>query len=116
MMKRFEIIKNSESNTGYDIPDKEYKGMKDGLCYGWQYEVKDAEGQYHYTSVSWEEMSPEDYAYMHVTDDGRSWLIDSCPAGYEFTGRVVFRGYAKSYYDPDERDWYVVEVDEKEVV
>ena len=116
MVKRFEIIKNSESHTGYQIPDKEFKGMKDGLCCGWQYEIKDAEGNYHYTSVSWEEVTPEEYANKWQTDDGRSWLLDMYPAGCDFTGRVIFRGYAESYYDSDERDWYVVEVDEKEVV
>ena len=114
-MQKFEIIKNSESHTGYDIPDNEFKGMKEGLCCGWQYEFKDAEGKYHYSSVSWEEVTPEEYANKWQGYDGRSWLYDLLPSDFEMTGRVVFRGYARSYYDPDERDWYVVRVDDKEV-
>ena len=114
-MKNFTIIKNSESKTGYQIEDKEFKGLIPGLCCGWQYEYSNDKGEITYSSVSWEEESPEDYAYRWL-DNGRSWLESSLGCGFgetdwRFTGRVIFRGYAESFYDPEERDWYVKEVD-----
>ena len=109
----FTIIKNSESHTGYQIEDVEYHGMIPGLCCGWQYEYIDAAGQYHYSSVAWEEQSPEDYANMWQGYRG-SWLYDLLPDDYEFTGRVVFRGYAEEYYDFEERETFVREVDMSE--
>lgn len=107
---KFEIIKNSESHTGYQIEDQEFKGLIPGLCCGWQYEFIDATGQYHYSSVSWEEESAEDYADRWQGYDGRSWLYDLLPSDYQMTGRVIFRGYAESYYDSEVRDWCVKQV------
>ena len=107
----FTIIKNSESYTGYEIADKEFKGIIAGLCCGWQFEYKDANGAYHYSSVSYEEVMPEEYAYRWEGYRG-SWLLDMLPEDYEFTGRVIFRGYAESYYDAEERDWFVKQVED----
>ena len=107
----YEIIKNSESHTGYNIPDVEFLGMKAGLGCGWQYEFE-KDGEYAYSSVCWEEETAEDYANRWHTENGTPWLFDVfVDKGYRFTGRVVFRGYAESYYDAEEREWFVREVE-----
>ena len=106
----FEIIKNSESYTGYDIEDKQFRGLIPGLCCGWQYEFIDGNGKYHYSSVSYEQESAEDYAYRWSGYRG-SWLYDLLPDDYKLTGRVIFRGYAEEYYDAEERETFVREVD-----
>ena len=110
----FEIIMNSESNTGYDIEDKKYFGLIPGLCCGWQYEYIDAKGEYHYSSVAYMEESAEDYADKWTGYRG-SWLLDMLPDDYKFSGRVIFRGYAESYYDYDEHESYVEEVDDEKL-
>lgn len=114
---KYEIIKNSESFSGYDIPDDEWVGEIHGLVNGWSFEVKNAKGEYDYLSVSWEHGLPEDYANMFVTENGESWLFE-IPRwnGWEPTGRVVFRGYAKEYYDADEHEWFVERVDPRKAV
>lgn len=107
-MKAFEIILNSQSHTGYDIPDVEFKGFFTGLVGGWQWEYVDKDGNYEYSSVSYFYGTPEAYADKWNDVDGTPW-IHSTPKykGYEPTGRVVFRGYAEEYYDSDEHEWFV---------
>lgn len=110
-MRKFEIIKNSESNTGYQIEDKEFKGIIPGVCCGWQYEYIDSEGHIAYSSVTYCDESAEDYAYRWTDDNGRSWLLDGLNRNdYDFTGRVIFRGYGYEYYDAEERDWFIREL------
>lgn len=107
---KYEIIKNSESHTGYNIPDEEWIGEIKGLVNGWQYEYQNAKGEYNYSSVSYVDMMPEEYANLWQTEDGLGleWIHDTARAlGWEPTGRVVFRGYAVELYDPEERDYYV---------
>lgn len=109
---QYTIIKNSESHTGYDIPDKEYKGQIPGLCGGFQYEYINDKGEYEYSSVSYYYETPEEYAGKWHTEDGGEWVHDTPRyKGWEPTGRVVFRGYARDYYDPDEREWFVEDVE-----
>lgn len=110
MKKTFEIIKNSESQTGYQIEDKEFKGMIPGLCCGWQFEVINEDGELAYLSVMFEEETPEEVAYRWM-DGELSWLESGLRCNARFTGRVIFRGYARSEWDPEERDYYVVDVD-----
>lgn len=108
---KFEIIKNSESATGYEEVDKDFKGYIDGLCCGFQFEYGDSKGDLHYSSVVYlENETPEEYAGRWTGYRG-SWLYDMLPNDYEFTGRVVFRGYAESYYCEEVRDWCVREVE-----
>lgn len=109
---KYTIIKNSESHTGYDIPDKEYKGMISGLCCGWQWEYVNDKGEIDYSSVSFTHMTPEEYAGQFKAYDGGDWIHET-PSfnGWKPTGRVVFRGYARDYYDPDEREWFVEDVE-----
>lgn len=113
-MNEFKIIKNSESQTGYNVEDKEFKGYIDGLCCGWQYECTNDKGELKYGSVVWLESYEtfEDYANRWTNDNGKSWLLDMWDEGWDFTGRVIFRGYARSYYDPVDRETYVEPLEE----
>ena len=107
----FEIIKNSESYTGFDIKDDIFIGYIQGLACGWQFEYVNEQGEYAYGGGSYEECTPEEYAYRFTCDDGSPWIAEvPRRKGYELTGRVVFRGYGRLYYDADEREWFVEDV------
>lgn len=82
----YEIIKNSESYTGFNIPDKEYKGQIDGLCCGWSFEFQNDKGEYDYNSVAWYEGTPEEYC--------QTWLQ------YGEEDKVVWSGWSEDI--PDE--------------
>lgn len=112
---KFEIIKNSESHTGYQISDNIYKGQQSGLCSGWQYEFINDDGEYGYGSVVWTENTPEEYAYLWTEDDGTPWIESGVKVGYKLTGRVIFRGYAKEYYDAEDHETYVKEVPDDQI-
>lgn len=106
-MLQFEIIRNSESKTGYNIPDKEYKGQIDGLCCGWQFEFERS-GKIDYNSVNWYHGTPEECAYQYGEED--AFELERMN-GWEPTGRVIFRGYAREYYDVEDREWYIQDVE-----
>ena len=110
----YEIIKLSESFASYrnEVEDKEYIGDIPGVCNGWMFEYRNKDGEYNYSSVSYVHGSADDYANLYHTDDGLEWIHDTARyGGWEPTGRVVFRGYATEYYDPDEREWFVEQYD-----
>ena len=99
---KYTIIKNSESTTGYDIPDEEFTGLRDSLLCGWSFEVINRDGKIGWATVRFVYGMPEDA----VADASYYW--DFC--GIKPTGTVVFRGYYREYYDCEERDWYVEQV------
>lgn len=109
---KFEIIKNSQSETGYKIEDNTYYGIVPGLDCGWQFEIIDNnDGKLHYMSVMWDAATPEDvyksrpWAFEFMTFSGRD---------YKLTGRVIFRGYGEPYWYAEERDWCIKPIsDEK---
>ena len=103
----FEIIKNSESFTGYDVEDKTYIGIIPHLCCAWQFEViKD--GKIGYFGNRYIEGTPE---MCYEEESTYSWgedmfdVFDAKP-----TGRVVFAGYYERHweYDWEYRDEYPV--------
>ena len=99
-MKKFEIIKNSESNTGYDIPDNEFMGQTCNLN-GWQFEYIMPDGSINYSDVKFTNAMPEEYAeddstYMH-------WVMEV--NSIRFSGRVIFRGYYREFYDMFDGKW-----------
>ena len=110
-MMTFEIIKNSESNTGYDIEDKEYKGQISGLCCGWQFEFRNADGKIGYNSVSYHKGTPEEYCQTWLRYGEDALFEMERWNGYEPTGRVIFRGYGREFYDFEERDWCIEPVE-----
>lgn len=109
-MKTYEVIKNSESSTGYDIKDEEYKGVFDGLCCGWQFEFKNDKGELEYNSVCWYEGTPEEYCDTWLRYGEEALFEIERYNGYVPTGRVIFRGYGKEYWDSEDRDWYIKKV------
>lgn len=98
---KFDIIKNSESNTGYAIADCEYMGQTCHLN-GWQFEVANASGEVGYTSVYYTYLEPEAYIKGNSSDYLR-WSIGL--NGFTFTGRVIFRGYFEDYEELWEGKW-----------
>lgn len=110
---KFEVIMNSQSETGYDIPDDTFYGVLPGLLNGWQYEARNVSdkrfpvGKLLYFDVSYQWGMPEtqeEFQTFYATE-----------LGWELTGRVVFRGYAHEDYDSDEHEWYVVDATEDEI-
>ena len=108
--KNFTIIKNSESSTGYNIPDVEFKGLLDGYVCGWQFEYLGDDNKLYYGSCAYEACMPEQYAYRWM-DGELSWLEEFTQHNARLTGRVIFRGYAVTRWDPEEHDEYVVDVE-----
>lgn len=100
--KEFEIIRNSESETGYDIPDDVYIGVIPGLHNGWQFEFT-KNGKIVYGSCHFYHGTPEECAYCYGKDHAFEMeRLNGC----EPTGRVIFRGYYLEKYDIYERDYY----------
>ena len=106
---KFQIIKNSEGCKKWDIPDNEYRGQIEGLCCGWEFEVRKPDGTLDSFSVIHEEADPE------WTWDNNHYSEMCEWHGFEPTGRVVFRGYGKLYWHAEERDWCVQPLTDEEV-
>ena len=109
----YEIIKNSESFSGFNVKDDIYLGVIPGLCCGWMFEFKNAEGKINYNSVSWYEGTPEEYCQTWLKHGEEALFYMERLCGWEPTGRVVFRGYGEEYWcnDPEIRDWCIREID-----
>ena len=99
---KYTIIKNSESTTGYDIPDEVFTGLRDGLLNGWSFEVAKEDGSTGWATVVYDYGMPEDAAERN---SDFWWEFGLRP-----TGTVVFRGYYEEFYDSEEREWYVEQV------
>ena len=98
---KFEIIKNSESFTGFEIADNEYMGQTCNLN-GWSFEMLKASGEVCYSSVYFTTQTPEAYINGSSSEYLR-WCMGL--NGLSFTGRVVFRGYYSEYYDLIDGKW-----------
>ena len=98
---KFEIIKNSESKTGYDIADNEYMGQTCNLN-GWSFELAKADGTICYSEVKYTSMTPEDYLNSRESEYLRMCLHWN---DLTMTGRVVFRGYYEEYEDLFDGKW-----------
>jgi len=107
----YEIIKNSESYAGFNIPDKEYKGQIDGLCCGWSFEFQNDKGEYNYNSTTYYEGTPEEYCQTWLQYGEEALFEIERWNGWIPTGRVVFRGYGKEYYDSNDREYYIEDVE-----
>lgn len=102
-MTTFEIIKNSESSSGWDIEDKVYEGPHDYMVSGFNFEIKGPKGNLEYMSAIYIHCTPDKY----INDLGYDYFDTVRYKGYEPTGRVIFKGYATEYYDPESKDWFV---------
>lgn len=99
---KFNIIANSQSTTGYDIPDEVFTGLRKGLLCGWSLEVVRDDGQTGWADVRYVYGMPEDAAIEAQT----YWDF----MGIKPTGNAVFRGYYDEVYDVEEREWYFTRV------
>lgn len=95
----FEIIKNSESNTGYEVADKRYIGVIPGVLCAWQFEVV-KNGKIGYFSNRYSHGTPEE-CYEEESYYGDMFDAFDCVP----TGRVVFGGYYEGYWDCLEGHW-----------
>lgn len=109
---KYQIIENSEG-AKWDIADVEYFSVIPGYVCGWEFEVANAEGKKSYHSVCYYEGTPEEFmaTWRYGNPDGETNFFETCRwNGFEPTGRVVFRGYGRLYYDPEYRDEFVEDV------
>lgn len=104
---KFEIITVTEYNkdhgTSWKSPMSEYKGEIPDMCIGLTPEVKLID----------DTLDAESTTFVHsideLNDDYWTWHRDDMSYKYEWTGRLVFRGYYSIHYDYEERDEYFVE-------
>ena len=98
---KYTIIKNSESNTGYDIPDCEFHGLDNRYVCGWQFELV-RDGKAGWSDVKFFCGMPEECA----AEQARYWDMIGC----EPTGTVIFRGYFVEEFDYEDRDFCYTQV------
>ena len=96
---KFNIIANSKSTTGYDIPDEVFTGLRNGLLCGWSLEVVRDDGQTGWAEVKYVYGMPEDAA----ADAQWYWDI----MGLKPTGNAVFRGYFDEHYDVEGGEFFL---------
>lgn len=100
-MAHFKIIKNSEG-AKWNIEDREFYGIQNGLLCGWEYELQKCDGSTGFATVHFSDTMP---------DIIEEWLLWSWEErGLKPTGRVVFRGYYEEYYSIEHHDECVREV------
>lgn len=110
----FEYIDISDTNTGWDNNAGKDYGHVPGLVRGFNIEFQHKDtGEITYGSCVWESGNIEDYFQKQVDDWGYLGFVlfeAEKSKGYEPTGRAVFRGYGQEKYDPNERDYYIENV------
>lgn len=77
------------------------KGYKPGLVRGYNVEGINSAGESYWFSSEFIHGNPNEELFdeMHMF-----WYSD---CGYQPTGRICFRGYAREYYDEKERETFV---------
>ena len=109
MSTQFASQKFTEYVNASDIwpmaENHEDKGFRQGLLRGYNVEIKKKDGTTDWMSGCYiEEETPEEY----FLGEFYSFYLDDL--GFELTGRICFRGYAREQYDPDERETFVIPV------
>ena len=104
---KFEIITVDEFNKSHGeswkAPQSEYRGEIIGLCIGVTPEVVLNDGTLDAESTTFI------YNLEELNNDFWTWHRDDMSYKYNWTGRLVFRGYYSSHYDFEERDEYFKE-------
>lgn len=78
-----------------------------GYVRGYNVEVKQKDGTTTWLSAEWIHEEPID----EFNDEFHRWYYRE--HGWKPTGRIAFRGYGIEKYDPQERDFYIVHVEEE---
>ena len=86
----------------------EDRGEKMGLLRGYNVEVR-KDGQVDWLSAEWIYGDPN----VVFNDEFHTWR--TAEHGFEYTGRICFRGYGIEEYDSEERDFYIVEIEDEEI-
>lgn len=76
-------------------------GERPGFVRGYNVEVV-KDGKTDWVSCSWFEGDPN----IYFNDEFHTWL--NAEHGWEYTGRICFRGYGVEMWDPEERDFYII--------
>lgn len=106
---KYQIIFPSQTigDNRLEIADAWYRGLIPGLLCGWCFEFRTASGDIRYGSDEWLSGTAEDFCASHHPD---SLFLAERMRGWEPTGRVVFRGYGREYFDRKYRAWDVQDV------
>lgn len=81
------------------------KGYKSGLVRGYNIEITTSDGKTDWLSCSYIHEDPAEY----FDDEFHRWMY--ADHGWTPTGRICFRGYAREYYDAEERETFVKPVE-----
>lgn len=104
---KFEVITvdqfNKDHGTNWKAPMSEYRGELIGYQMGFTPEVKLKDGTLDAESTTFV------YNAEDLNDDFWTWHREDMSYKYEWTGRLVFRGYYSSHYDFEEREEYFKE-------
>lgn len=85
--------------------DHEDLGWRAGLVRGYNLEIiKD--GKRDWLSAEWIHGEPNE----EFNDGYHTWRTTE--HGFEYTGRICFRGYGYEEYDSEKRDFYIIDCDE----
>lgn len=82
--------------------NQEYKGVVPGYACGYNFEVT-KNGKTDFASCTFEYDTPD--GLMSGDSSYNNFLFDM---GCNTTGRVIFRGYFREEYDPDEHENYFI--------
>lgn len=111
---QFEMISvsqfNKEHGKNWDAPAVDYRGEIPGLCIGVTPEIKLKDGTLDVESTTFIRSIEE------LNDGFWNYHRYDMSYKYEWTGRLVFRGYYISHYDSQEREEYFVEVEKVEEI
>lgn len=112
---KFEVIKVSEAKVDWNVEDREYLGPIAGYVAGFNYEVVDKDSNLDYMSAYYMHEDPTQHVEDWEAWAGADYFETVRWNGFEPTGRVVFRGYAREMYDFDEREEYVVDAHDEAI-
>ena len=90
-----------------DAKDYVDHGYRSGLERGYNIEVILKDGTTSWLSCEW--ISHNDPAEF-FNDEFHTWSYKE--HGWKPTGRICFRGYGQSRYDPQEHEWYIYRIEE----
>lgn len=94
---------NKDHGTSWKMPESNYQGEVSDLVVGVTPEVRMKDGTLNTESTTFVRSLDE------LNDEFWRWHRNEVSHRYEWTGRLVFRGYYAEVYDSSERDYYYVE-------
>ncbi len=99
---KYEVINSERANS-------EFNGVFPGYVCGWSFEFRNKDGKIDFNSCSWFEGTAEEYCQTWLRYGEDALFEMERWNGWTPTGRVKFCGYGVERYDPEERDWYIID-------